>query len=60
MIAELCQAHDVIAVVDEVYEHIVFNGRFHLSMSTLPGMADRTVTISSIGKTYSVTGWKTG
>lgn len=60
MIAELCQAHDVIAVVDEVYEHIVFNGRSHLSMSTLPGMADRTVTISSIGKTYSVTGWKTG
>ena len=60
MIAELCQAHDVIAVVDEVYEHIVFNSRSHLPMSTLPGMADRTVTISSIGKTYSVTGWKTG
>lgn len=60
MIAELCQAHDVVAVVDEVYEHIVFDGRSHLSMATLPGMADRTVTISSIGKTYSVTGWKTG
>lgn len=60
LVAELCQTHDVIAVVDEVYEHIVFDGQTHLPMSTLPGMADRTITISSIGKTYSVTGWKTG
>jgi N-succinyldiaminopimelate aminotransferase len=60
LIADLCQAHDVIAVVDEVYEHIVFDGRRHLPLATLPGMADRTVTISSLGKTFSVTGWKIG
>ncbi|MBE7556593.1 MAG: aminotransferase class I/II-fold pyridoxal phosphate-dependent enzyme [Anaerolineales bacterium] len=60
MIAELCQAHDVIAVVDEVYEHIIFDGLKHISLATLPGMAGRTVTISSAGKTFSMTGWKIG
>ncbi|MCP5099943.1 MAG: aminotransferase class I/II-fold pyridoxal phosphate-dependent enzyme [Chloroflexi bacterium] len=60
MIAELCQQHDVIAVTDEVYEHIVFNGRSHLSLANIPGMANRTVTISSLGKTFSATGWKVG
>lgn len=60
LIARLCQEHDVIAVMDEVYEHIVFDDHIHIPMATLPGMADRTVTISSIGKTFSVTGWKTG
>lgn len=60
LIAELCQQHDVIAVTDEVYEHIIFDGREHVVMATLPGMAERTVTISSAGKTYSVTGWKVG
>src|SRR4029077_20301349 len=44
----------------EVYEHLAFDGRRHVPMATLPGMADRTVTISSAGKTFSVTGWKVG
>ena len=59
-IADLCVRHDVIAVMDEVYEHIIFDGIRHVSMATLPGMADRTVTISSTGKTFSMTGWKVG
>lgn len=60
LIAELCQAHDVIAVVDEVYEYIIFDGLQHVSLAKLPGMAGRTVTISSAGKTFSMTGWKIG
>ncbi|MCL4303620.1 MAG: aminotransferase class I/II-fold pyridoxal phosphate-dependent enzyme [Anaerolineae bacterium] len=60
LIAELCQTHDVIAVVDEVYEHIIFDGLQHISLGTMPGMAGRTVTISSAGKTFSMTGWKIG
>jgi N-succinyldiaminopimelate aminotransferase len=60
LIAELCQQHDVIAMTDEVYEHLVFDGRQHLTLASLPGMAQRTVTISSLGKTFSVTGWKVG
>jgi aspartate/methionine/tyrosine aminotransferase len=59
-IADLCQTHDVIAVTDEVYEHIIFDGLKHHSLATFPGMADRTVTISSAGKTFSMTGWKVG
>lgn len=59
-IAELCLAHDVIAITDEVYEHIVYSGAQHIRMATLPGMADRTITLSSIGKTFTVTGWKIG
>jgi N-succinyldiaminopimelate aminotransferase len=58
-IAELCLERDLIAVTDEVYEHLVFDGE-HVPLATLPGMAERTLTISSIGKTFSVTGWKTG
>ncbi len=60
IIANLCQKHDVIAVTDEVYEHIIFDGLPHICMATLPGMAERTVTISSAGKTFSMTGWKVG
>jgi aspartate/methionine/tyrosine aminotransferase len=60
LIADLCQQYDVIAMTDEVYEHIIFDGFQHCAMATLPGMANRTVTISSIGKTFSVTGWKVG
>ena len=52
--------HDLIAVTDEVYEHLVFDGLEHIPLSTLPGMAERTLTISSLGKTFSVTGWKVG
>ena len=59
-IADLCQTHDVIAVTDEVYEHIIFDGLKHHPLATFPGMADRTVVISSAGKTFSMTGWKVG
>jgi N-succinyldiaminopimelate aminotransferase len=58
-IAAVCLERELIAVTDEVYEHLVFDGE-HVPLATLPGMAERTVTISSIGKTFSVTGWKTG
>lgn len=60
LIADLCQKHDVIALTDEVYEHLVFDGRQHLALASFPGMAQRTVMISSLGKTFSVTGWKVG
>ena len=59
-IARLCVEHDVIAVTDEVYEHVTFDGAEHVPMATLPGMWERTITISSAGKTFSVTGWKVG
>jgi N-succinyldiaminopimelate aminotransferase len=58
-LARLCIEHDVVAVTDEVYEHLVFEGR-HVPLASLPGMRDRTVTISSGGKTFSFTGWKVG
>ncbi len=58
-LAGLCQEHDVVCVSDEVYEHLVFEGE-HIPMATLPGMRERTVTISSLGKTFSFTGWKIG
>ena len=59
VIARLCIDHDAIAITDEIYEHLVYRGR-HISMATLPGMADRTITISGASKTYSVTGWRVG
>jgi aspartate/methionine/tyrosine aminotransferase len=59
-IAELCRRHDVLAITDEIYEHIVFDGRRHVPIATLPGMWDRTITISGISKSYSVTGWRIG
>jgi N-succinyldiaminopimelate aminotransferase len=58
-VAELCCAHDLLAVTDEVYEHLVFEGT-HLPLATLPGMEGRTISISSGGKTFSFTGWKVG
>jgi N-succinyldiaminopimelate aminotransferase len=58
-IARLCVEHDLLAVTDEVYEHLVFDGE-HVPLCTLPGMAGRTLTISSGGKTFSFTGWKIG
>lgn len=60
LIAELCQQHDVIAITDEVYEHIIFDDLQHIPLATWPGMAERTVKISSLGKSFSVTGWKIG
>ena len=59
LIAELCQEHSAIAITDEIYEHLVYRGE-HVSLATLPGMAERTVTISGASKTYSVTGWRVG
>ncbi len=59
-IADLAIAHDLIVLSDEVYEHLLFDGRTHTPIATLPGMRERTVTISSAGKTFSVTGWKIG
>ena len=58
-IAALCREHDLLAVTDEVYEHLVFDGE-HVPLATLPGMGERTLTISSAGKTFSFTGWKVG
>jgi len=60
IIAELCQRHDVIAITDEIYEHMVYDGLRHIPIATLPGMADRTITISGVSKSYSVTGWRIG
>jgi N-succinyldiaminopimelate aminotransferase len=59
-IAELCHEHDLIAVTDEVYEYLTYDGTEHISLAGLPGMRDRTMAISSAGKTFSVTGWKVG
>jgi len=59
LIADLCIAHDVVAVTDEVYEHLVYDGE-HIALGTLPGMAERTLTVSSAGKIFSFTGWKIG
>lgn len=60
LIAGLAREYDAVVVTDEVYEHQTFDGIRHLPLATLPGMAERTVTISSAGKTFSVTGWKIG
>lgn len=60
LIAELCQEYDTIALTDEVYDRLVFNGATHVPLATLPGMWDRTLTLNSAGKTFSVTGWKIG
>jgi N-succinyldiaminopimelate aminotransferase len=59
LVAQLCVEHDLLAVTDEVYEHLVFDGH-HVPLATMPGMRERTVTISSGGKTFSATGWKVG
>lgn len=59
LIAELCREHDAIAITDEVYEQLVFTGE-HIQLASVDGMYDRTVTLSSLGKTFSMTGWKIG
>ncbi|MBI5880047.1 MAG: aminotransferase class I/II-fold pyridoxal phosphate-dependent enzyme [Chloroflexi bacterium] len=59
-IADLCIEYNALAFTDEIYEHIIYDGRKHISLATLPGMAERTITISGISKTYSVTGWRIG
>ena len=60
VIAELCVKHNVWAITDEIYEHILYDGREHISIATLPGMKDRTITISGLSKTFSITGWRLG
>ena len=60
VIADLCLKHDLVAITDEIYEHIVYDGLGHTPIATLPGMAERTITISGISKSYSVTGWRIG
>jgi aspartate/methionine/tyrosine aminotransferase len=59
-IAELCQHWDVLAITDEIYQHILYEGRVHVPMAAIDGMAERTITISGLSKTYSVTGWRVG
>ncbi len=59
-IAERCVRYDAIAITDEIYEHILYGGAEHVPMATVPGMEERTVTISALSKTYSVTGWRVG
>lgn len=60
LIANLCKEHDVVVISDEVYEHLTFDPVRHIPMATLPGMLERTITASSMGKTFSATGWKIG
>jgi aspartate/methionine/tyrosine aminotransferase len=60
LIRDLCLEFDVLAITDEIYEHILYDGTRHISLATLEGMRDRTVTINGMSKTYSVTGWRVG
>src|SRR5437868_1810368 len=60
LIRDLCLEHDVLAITDEIYEHIIYDGAAHICMAKLEGMRDRTITINGISKTYSVTGWRVG
>jgi aminotransferase len=59
-IARLCERYDAIAITDEIYEHITYDGAVHVPIATIPGMEQRTVTISALSKTYAVTGWRVG
>ena len=59
-VAQLCQEFGVVAVTDEIYEHILYDGREHISLASLEGMHDQTVTLCGLGKSYSVTGWRVG
>ena len=59
-IAALCQEFDALVITDEIYEHIIYEGTQHIGMATLPGMRERTITISGLSKTFSVTGWRLG
>jgi aminotransferase len=60
LIAELCQEYEAFALADEIYEYIIYTDQPHISIATLPGMAERTVTISGLSKTFSITGWRLG
>ncbi|MDH4378464.1 MAG: aminotransferase class I/II-fold pyridoxal phosphate-dependent enzyme [Vampirovibrionales bacterium] len=60
LIAELCQRYNVLCISDEIYEHMVYDGERHVCMASLPGMRERTITLNSLSKTYSITGWRVG
>lgn len=60
LIGELCRQHNALAITDEIYEHIIYDGAEHISLASLEGMDERTITINGISKTYSVTGWRVG
>jgi aminotransferase len=60
LIAGLCQEHDALAITDEIYEHILYDGAEHIPIMTLPGMRRRSILVNSLSKTYSVTGWRVG
>jgi len=60
LVSELCNKHDVLVVTDEIYEHILYDGAEHISPASVPGLEDRTITISGLSKTYSATGWRVG
>ena len=60
IIADLCQEFDALAITDEIYEHIIYDGARHIPMMTMPGMRERTILINSMSKTYAVTGWRVG
>jgi N-succinyldiaminopimelate aminotransferase len=60
LVAEVVREHDLVVVTDEVYEHLTYDGREHIPFATLPGMFERTISLSSAGKTFSFTGWKVG
>jgi aminotransferase len=60
LVRDLCVEHDALAITDEIYEHILYDGREHLSIAALEGMRERTITINGMSKTYSVTGWRVG
>jgi aspartate/methionine/tyrosine aminotransferase len=60
MIATLCRKWDAIAISDEIYEHIIYDGHTHIPIATLEGMSDRTITLNGLSKTFSVTGWRVG
>ena len=60
LIAQLCQKYDVLAITDEIYEHILYDDAEHSPLWTLPGMAERTIAVNSVSKTFSVTGWRIG
>jgi aspartate/methionine/tyrosine aminotransferase len=59
-IGRLCQKYGALAITDEIYEHVTYDGASHIPIATIPGMEDRTITISALSKTYSVTGWRVG
>jgi aminotransferase len=59
-VARLCQEFDAVAITDEIYEHITYDGRQHIPLASIPGMIERTVTIGGLGKTFAVTGWRLG